>query len=494
MQKIIYMCVIFILTACTDNFLDRYPITTLNESNFYQTEQEYILLANGCYVPMRNFYKGGMWAITELRSDNTSIQQKADEGYFRNTGVIDCFLVVAGTSPFGDFWAAAYDGIYRCNKLLEEIDRPGVKWSKDSYKERCIGEALFLRALNYFDLVRQFGGIPLVLKTLTPNEAVETKRATTDQVYESIISDLTEAILHFSNAADVEENGRANLGASQTLLGKVYLTLHEYNKAETILHEVIKSGKYSLLSNYKDLFNPSKKDYKETIFAMQYSEASSATANNFIFRFAPTASKGAVTQRPSVNITMNGGFNQPTQDLIEAFEKDDLRKNASIGFWTGKDWDGVIKTIPYCSKYKPPISAPNDRCSDNFPILRYADVLLMYAETLNNQDRTDEAIPYVMQVRSRAGLNTQLTGFNKTSLNDLIAHERQIEFCFENQRWYDLVRTGKAIEVITAHGVREKILRPWLPANSFEINQDKLLAPIPLLQITVNKLEQNPGY
>jgi len=489
------MVAIFILTACSDDFLDRYPVTSLNEGNFYKTDQEYILLANGCYVPMKNFYMqgGGMWAITELHSDNTSIQEHADEGYFRSTGVIDCFLVEAGTGSYANFWNAAYNGIYRCNKLLEEIDRPGVEWSKESYKERCAGEALFLRALNYFDLVRQFGGVPLVLKTITSSEAMEIKRSPIDEVYARIIKDLEEAISHFSKATDVEENGRANLGASQTLLGKVYLTLHEYDKAQTVLKEVINSGKYSLLPNYADLFDPSNKDYKETIFAMQYSEASSETANHFIFIFAPGASKGEVTQRPSVDITFSG-FNQPTQDLIDAFEPGDLRKDVSIGFWTGKDWDGITKTIPYCNKYKPPISAPDNRCSDNFPILRYADVYLMYAEVLNDQGKTNEAISYVQQVRNRAGLTEPLTEFNQASLDALIAHERQVEFCFENQRWYDLVRTGKAIEVMTAHGAREKILRPWYPANSFEINENKLLAPIPLLQVTVNKLDQNPGY
>ena len=494
MKKIIFVVAICILTACSKDFLERYPITSLNEGNFYQTEPEYILLANGCYVPMRNFYKN-LWVITEVHSDNTSGQQHSDEGSFRSNGVVDCFLVEAGTAPYSNFWDAAYNGINRCNKLLKEIDRPEVIWSKESYKERCTGEALFLRALYYFDLVRQFGRIPLVLKTITPSEALEIKRTAVDQVYGNIIKDLEEAISHFSLSTDVVENGRANLGASQALLGKVYLTMHEYSKAETALKTVIQSGKYSLLLNYSDLYNPSKKDYKETIFAIQYSEASSETANSFIFSFAPTASKGAITQRPAINITSSSnGWNQPTQDLINAFEPGDLRKNVSIGFWTGKDWDGITKTIAYCNKYKPPISAPDARCSDNWPIIRYADVLLMYAEVLNNQGKTGEAIPYVQQVRNRAGLTSPLSGYNQAALDALIANERRVELCFENHRWYDLVRTGKAIEVMTAHGIREKILKPWYPANSFVINENKLLAPIPLLQVTVNKLEQNPGY
>src|SRR5690606_21584230 len=129
---------------------------------------------------------------------------------------------------------------------------------------------------------------------------------------------------------------------------------------------------------------------------------------------------------------------------------------------------------PYCNKYKSPVSAPDDRCSDNLPILRYSDVLLMYAEALNELGRTAEAVPYVFQVRSRAGLNQSLDGYDQVGLQELIAKERQLEFCFENQRWYDLKRTGKALEVLAAHGVREKALRPWLSEQAFDMKAYKL--------------------
>src|SRR3546814_9269949 len=112
----------------------------------------------------------------------------------------------------------------------------------------------------------------------------------------------------------------------------------------------------------------------------------------------------------------------------------------------------------YCAKFKPPVSAPDDRCGDNFPILRYSDVLLMYAEALNAQGRTSDAIPYLYQVRERANLTDPLTGYNQETLADLIAQERQREFCFENQRWYELKRTGKAMEVLKPNDIREKTL------------------------------------
>jgi len=493
MKKIIILLIILSTTAgCSKDFLSLYPETTLNEGNFYQTEQEYILLANGCYVPMRNYEKDVHWVLAELISDNTSFQYNINTGEAVR-GVIDQFIITADNRGYADFWSISYNGIFRCNKLLAEIDRPEVVWSKQSYKDRSTGEALFLRALYYFNLVRQFGGIPLILTPITSKEAVDISRSTEEEVYASIIQDLKDAAMHFSAAEDVRENGRANLEASMALLGKVYLTLHRYQETVDILKSIIDFGKYYLVAEYADLFDPTNKDYNETIFAMQYSESNRELSNRFIFMFAPWSSKGEITNRPNINIT-SAGWNQPTQDLIDAFEPGDKRFNVSIKFWNGPDWDGKTRDIPYCGKYNPPVSAPDDRAGDNVPIIRYSDVILMYAEALNELDRTGEAIPYVEQVRFRAGLTQSLSGYGKIALQELISKERQVEFCFENQRWYDLKRTGKALEVMREHGIREKKRKSFLFDISFNITPDKLLAPIPAEQILINRLEQNPSY
>lgn len=492
MKKIIYLFVFLLLSSCSNSFLEIYPKTTLNEGNFYQTEVQLILLANGCYIPMRDYEKDPHWVLAELISDNASFQYNTRTGE-ASRGIIDQFILVSNNVAYSNFWNLSYNGITRTNKLLSELDRPGVTWSKESFKDRCAGEALFLRALYYFNLVRQFGGVPLVLSPITSQEAVNVKRATEAQVYDSIIDDLKQAASRFAKAKEVEENGRANEIASQALLGKVYLTLGKYAEAEQILKTVISSGKYALVAEYADLFNPAKKDTKETIFAIQYAENSAELANRFIFLFAPHTSGGAVTTRPNINI-VGAGWNQPTDDLINAFEAGDKRKSVSIGFWNGLDWDNKVRPIPYCAKYKAPISAPDDRCGDNLPVLRYSDVLLMYAEVLNELNRTGEAIPYVQQVRNRAGLTAPITSLAKEALKTLIAKERQVEFCFENQRWYDLKRTGKAIEVMTAHGLRERAQKSFLYPESSALTPSKLLAPIPVNEVSINKLIQNPGY
>ncbi len=492
MKKLLYILIVTLIFSCSNDFLEIYPETTLSEGNFYQSQAEFILLANGCYIPLRESEKNIHWVISELISDNTSFQNNIRTGEAVR-GVIDQFIISADNRAYADFWNLSYDGINRCNKLLLEIDRPEVKWSDLTYKNRSYGEALFLRGLYYFNLVRQFSGVPLVLTPISAQEALKIGRASESEVYASIITDLNSAIEQFSMATKLKENGRADLYSAYALLGKVYLTNKDYENAVKTLNKVIESNQYSLLSNYEDLYNPSNKDYKETIFSVQYSENSRELSNRFIFMFAPWTSEGKITMRPNINM-ISAGWNQPTVDLLNAFEAGDKRKDVSIKFWNGPDWDGKVRDIPYTGKFKRPISAPDDRTGGNFPILRYSDVLLMKAEALNELGRTGEGIVLVEQVRARAGLRDPLTGYDKTRLESLIAKERQVEFCFENQRWYDLKRTGKAVEQMKAHGQRELDQKKFLFSTAYQIDPYKLLAPLPAEQILINNLVQNPGY
>lgn len=492
-MRIIFILLLpLMLGACSERFLELYPEHSLNEGNFYKSDVELTLLVNGCYVPMRDYEKSWHWTVAELPSDNSSFQNNTRTGEAIR-GVIDQFMQVSANQAYTNFWNLSYNGITRCNKVLAEIDQPGIAWSDERLKERGKGEALFLRGLYYFNLVRQFGGVPLVLQPITAVEAMEYKRAGEDDVYANIIDDLQKSAEHFSKSEAVHENGRAGRYAALGLLGKVFLTLNRHQDAEPILKQLIDSGKYRMLADFADVFDPANKDFTETIFAIQYSDASPELANNFIFTFAPHTSGGAVTTRPNISI-ISSGWNQPTQDLIDAFEEGDKRKDVSIGFWTGTDWDGQVRPIAYCAKYKPPLSAPDNRCSDNLPILRYSDILLMYAEVLNEQGKTAEALPLVLAVRERAGLTKPIADAGQSSLRDLIQAERRREFCFENQRWYDLKRTGKAVEVMTAHGLREKAAKVFLYPEAYNNIAVRLLAPIPANEVLINKLEQNPGY
>jgi hypothetical protein len=214
------------------------------------------------------------------------------------------------------------------------------------------------------------------------------------------------------------------------------------------------------------------------IYAVQYSEVSAALSNQFIFMNAPHTSKGEVSKRPNIALAQAGNM-RPSKDLIAAFEPGDKRQAVSIAYWRGPDWNGIVADLPYCVKYKAPQTAALNWCGDNFPVLRYSDILLMYAEVLNNLNRTAEATTYVNMVRERAGL-AAVSGLAKDKLDLLIEKERLLEFCFENQRWYDLVRRGRALEVMRLHGKK--------------IADNQVLAAIPGEQILINKLNQNNGY
>lgn len=478
MKRIIIAGLAFSLFSCSGDFLNIYPETSLNEGNFYKSDEEIITLVNGCYTSLRDIEKRTHWIISELKSDVLDQQTSSVAGDF-TTSRMDEVIAGADNLALNDFWNFSYKGIYNCNKAISVLENGKHTWTNTALQNRSAGEVYFLRALYYFNLARQFGDVPMVVTSITGLEAVDIKRSPVADIYNLIIADLDKAQSHLQAAVGAEEKGRVNYEASLGLLGKVYLTIQNYEAAEVVLKKVIDSGKFSLLPDYKDLFDPTNKDYKETLFAVQYSEATAALSNQFIFLNAPYTSKGEVTNRPNIALALAGNM-RPTADLIAAFEPNDKRKSVSIAYWKGPDWDGIVADIPYCAKYKAPQTAALNWCGDNFPILRYSDVLLMYAEVLNNLNRTADAANYVAIVRARAGLTTDISALAKSQLDLLIEKERMLEFCFENQRWYDLVRKGRALEVMRAHGKA--------------IADIQILAAIPSEQVLINKLNQNSGY
>ncbi len=462
--------------SCSNSFLDLYPETSLNEANYYQSDEEFILLVNSSYIPLRNLGRTVNWDLNEVKSDNMTVQElNTNIEQFRSDG----FTLSPASTTHESFWNNSYAGIYNCNTAIRALETTDRAWTNPYLKNRSLGEAYFLRAHYYFDLVRQFGGVPLVTREITGQEAVAIKRSTVAEVYAQIITDLETAIEHLGDIGDTGELGRANIGAAQALLGKVHLTAKNFAAAEHSLREVIESGHHGLLPNYADVFDPGNKDFYETLFAIQYSESSAGLSNNFIFFNAPATSGGEVTGRPNVALPVSISI-RPTNELLAAFEEGDQRYDVSIGRWIGPDVNGIEDEFFYCAKYKGPQTATLGWSGDNFPILRYSDVLLMFAEALNAQGRTTEAIPFVKEVRERAGLSDDISGLSKSQLAALIERERQVEFCFENQRWYDLLRTDRALEVLRAQG---KNIQPH-----------HLLAPIPAEQVLINQLEQNPVY
>jgi tetratricopeptide (TPR) repeat protein len=490
---------IFALSSCGDDFLDIAPQSSLSSTTFFKTEGDFVQALNGVYAPLRDIYGipdrdtpgTGAWLMGEMRSDNTHYILNTGNRGFEDAEAIDGFL----DDPLNGRTNAKYYNnfilIGRANQIISRIDEATfAQSSKDNIK----GQALFLRALAYFDLVQYYGAVPLHLVPTTTMENASLPRSTVDEVYNQIISDATEAGELLPLKSD-QQLGRATKGSANTLLGNVYLVLKRWADAEAILKQVATMG-YSLVPVYADVFKTTNENNLESIFEVQYlAGATQGQQSNFIYNFLPRLSDPSVITGVAGSANSQGGWNTPTPDLIADYDPGDSRKDASIAFIGG---------YPYIKKYMNPHSIWNNT-DDNFPIYRYAEVLLMIAEALNEQNKSAEALPYLNQVRDRAfgaGVSP-VRNTNQEALREDILHERRIELAFENKRWLDLVRTGKAVEVMNAQGAKIKAnpeayyysggFKPI--AASYNVTDDRLLFPLPFRELQLNKaLEQNNGY
>jgi tetratricopeptide (TPR) repeat protein len=305
--------------------------------------------------------------------------------------------------------------------------------------------------LSYFSLVQHYGSIPLHLQPATSLADVGLPLSSVDEVYAQIIEDASAAADLLPAKSD-QEAGRATSGAANTLLGDVYVVRQQYAAAEVVLKEVVNSHEYELLPDYASIFNTANKNNLESVFEVQYLQGAGGFQSNFVYAFLPqpiTAAElttllgdngVAPTNIQALSIE---AFNVPTPNLIADYEAGDERFDASIGYGIA----GGI-TYPYVRKYLHPHSLAGNT-DDNWPVYRYAEVLLLLAESLHEQGKSNDALEYLNEVRDRAELDDITSTAN---LSEVILHERRIELAFEAKRWLDLVRTGKVEEVISAYG------------------------------------------
>ena len=316
-----------------------------------------------------------------------------------------------------------------------------------------------------------------------------------------VIADLKDAIpkLPARSALPAAQAGRATQGAASMLLADIYMTRKNWQEAASVLQTVVGMG-YSLVTPYDRAFDPASKNGPESIYEVQWAEAVVNESSNFLQRFIPNTSGRNLTFGTSdVAGSVGSGWNIPTKDMLRAYEPGDLRKNASIGYWVSAanrpEVDVVFNdTIPYVKKYYHQYATAG-RTNDNFPVFRYAEALLDYAETLNELNRTTEAYTYINQVRTRAGLPALAAGLSQAQFRDAVFREERVELAFEDKRWFQLVRTGRAVDVMTAHGADIKSYAgARRPAVAYKITQQMLLFPLPIREITNNGFTQNPGY
>ena len=305
-------------------------------------------------------------------------------------------------------------------------------------------------------------------------------RKPASQVYDLIIRDLTEATTLLEGVEGLSKS-RASTGAAKTLLGKVYLTLKQYDQAATVLKEVIDSQEYSLVTEYKKLFTNGNEGLAESIFEIEYLSGNVDEGNGFSGTFTPARFDMAIFPG---NMQGSGRI-LPTPDMANAYEDDDARRSASIGdsvlLVTGEYEDDL-----YGLKFVDFTTGIQGDGGINFTALRYADVLLMYAETLNEGGGTEDPHIYLNMVRERADL-LPLNGLSKEDFALALEHERRVEFFLEGHRWFDLVRTERLEDVMNTYFQNEGL--------SFTVAEHEWVLPIPLREIDIDPdLKQNPGY
>jgi tetratricopeptide (TPR) repeat protein len=464
--------------SCSQDFIDLPPISTVSVDQLYKTDNDFRDAMTGVYRSLQVQYQD-FWIFGDVPGDDSEQQvARNDPWYFADTFTINNNLALLNNT-----WTNYYVLITRANTILQRIEE--VDAATLANRNRHIGEAKFLRALAYFDLVRIFGDVPMITTPITNEQAYRQNRERVAAIYENlIIPDLLDAESKLPASYSGADVGRASKGAASALLGRVYMTRKEFVKAEEKLQQVTTMG-YKLLANYNDLFDYSKNEHhSEYIFDVEYEEGLGGQGSVFTHRFMPNSTTMASFY--GIRGSELSETNSPTDALTGLFKEGDLRKDITVGpkggFYNAKG-EFIKLAIPsqtYTKKYITPVAIQNDSKA-NWKVIRYADVLLMYAEALNENNKTAQAVQILNQVRERAGVATY-TATTQTDIREKIALERRLELSFEGHRWFDLVRTGKALEVLRPKGIQDYMTIFPIPLNQMQVLNDRNVFP------------QNPGY
>jgi len=496
----LYILFVAALFSCSDNFLEKSNPTKLNSGSFYKTETQMEQALVGVYSQLQDFTGNEAWQWGEMVSDNGTIHfNQLDRGSSPSNEAVEYWQWVANTGNVASLYNRMYQNLSNINIILSRIE--GATLS-ESFRTNLEGQMKFMRAYYYFILVQHFGDVIIVTEPINdPDEAWNYSRSSINTVYELIDSDLKFAV--DALPAKQTKTGYATKGAALTLQGRTYLARRQYAEAITSFRQVTQLG-YQLLSDYADVFDPTMKNHAESIMDVQYQGGNDlGEYSGFIYNFYPRESYGAVIPFSGRN---GGGWNIPTLDLINSYEEGDLRKEVTVqeGYTsiTGSN-KGEWVAVPYVNKYNHPHTIEG-RPDDNWPLMRYAEVLLSLAEAINETSGpTDEAYGYLNQIRARAGL-AAVSGLTKESFRETALHERRIELAFENHRWYDLKRTHTPAELsafLNSYGQIERAnpttTRGAIPFNEYDFRFDtyEYYLPIPYRELRVNQnLTQNDGY
>lgn len=494
---------LLLLGSCK-KFLDDKPKTTLTTGNAYNTASDIENAIAGCYSTFyyTDYYQWEYVMVSDVRSDNAypgGNNEETFKQYDRST------LAPSNHHNYVN-WGALYNGIARCNILLNKIGDVTDAGLTEERRNQVIGEASFLRAFHYYQLVKLYGGVPLELLSNSADPKVIRKaRASEKQVYDQIVADLENALAKlpdsYGSSAAVNKV-RATKGAANAMLAKVWAQRsdRDYNKVLQYCDAVISSpAGYSLMGSYTDLFDGSHYLNSESILEIPFEEGS------------PTSSWGI-----ELYLAPEDGWQKycvPSKDLVAAYDAagDAVRKNANIVFWTedangdpiswpDENWNPCgdhSVGIPFNYKQK---HAAGWASGDDYYLLRLADIILLKAEAQNELGNWNAAIATVTPVRQRAGLDPLSAVHSQAEMKTAILNERRLELAFEGQRWDDLVRNGVATTVMQSlneftYTCEGGVLSAPEKMDYSRVTPNHWVLPIPQLEIDANpNLLQNAGY
>lgn len=486
MKKLLYTIVIIITGfACSD--LDIKPDGINTAKNLFGTERDAVAAVNAVYASLQthDIYNQFMEVVQSQGTDD------AEWGFGRNTSNInklqmDKFQFDASSDLAYRFWENHYKNINRANIVLDKVAEMNIG---KEIKARFLGEGRFIRSLMYFNLIRLFGDVPLITRPTVTLEGLNVRRTSMDSVYNQIVEDLIFCKNNLPLQYPSSDYGRPTKGAAMGMLVKVYLTQREYQKAADEAEDVMSLGAYSLWPTYKEVFKIENENIGESIFEIQFKSTGGTDASvssSYQGFFKPSAT----VLPPAPGEFAGFGDNPVTKNHYEIYAQGDHRKDVNVLYVPSAP--SSVRYPYYVNKYQDLNATTVSDGGNNYYILRYADILLMYAEALNEVSPANiSAYEAFNQVRRRSfGLPVNASssvdlaaGLSKEQFLDSIMLERRKEFAFEGQRRFDLLRWDK---------LKESMI---LQDPSILVEERHKLFPIPAKELIVNTLlDQNDGY
>ena len=476
-KTILYsLLLLFIISAC--NPLDEDPKAFIASNSFYKTPEDaeaaVIAVHNAINSSTHTLYNRLIQISTEMATDDYEAGPRARNAHVR---ALSNLTHDASNDRMLEIWRQSYDGINRANVAIDNIvNNPNLEPQK---AKDLANEAKFLRAVLYFNIVRWFGDVPLILHettSLTP-EAINPPNTPEAEVYAQIESDLIDA-----EALPVVQpiKGRITSGAAKSLLSKVYLTQKKWQKAADKSKEVIDSKVYDLFENFADVFNVATKNGKEHIFSAQFKGLTNWNGNMLASTAAPTSVPGIAGDQADALHAAGG--------LFQAFAETDKRKYITFAIEFVSPTDGkTYKTTPHFNKYfDPSTPASPGQSSKNTPIIRFAEILLINSEALNEiNGPTTEAFAGIDRVRERAGvdlLSVTSPSISQDDFREAVFEERRKELVYEYQRWFDLARRGPDYFVARLKAAGKTNAQPkhvHFPIPQRELDLNKNLKQVP---------------